>query len=622
MNHRASGKWSRRVGTGGLCLLLAGGLAGCDDFIVTEPRGQLVSENFFQTAEHAIQATNATYNMLRAWPVHVFAWIGMTDIASDDATKGSVPADAAFLLDLENLSFDPGNIAFNDTWTGYYQGIFRANVAIENIPRVTGSDALKARLIGENKFLRAYYYFFLVRAFGGVPLITQELRPGEFVQPRASADEVYAQIMQDLQDAIAVLPERSEYAAADVGRATRGAARAMLAQVQLYRGDYEAAYALATEVINSGQYSLLPNYEQIFTPAGENSSESVFEVQAVALETGGAGSQYSQVQGVRGTPNLGWGFNTPSGNLEAAYEPGDPRLQATIMYPWEQLPDGSGLVVHLNPSMPNNRYNQKAFIPLDTPGGTGNGGSNIRRIRYSDVLLIAAEAAYRTNRIGEAQALLNQVRARARGGRSATLGFSPELMAPSVASDVLGLPAGTSRVFVRYVGPGTAAHIAGLRNFAGVCEPEGCPAGAVPPVRVVHADFIQSVGGTPVTTLESFFNAVDTHAPGSTVSLEVLRLTHPEGGSPSTQTLTVNVPTQQLLPEVTATGQALLDAIWHERRVELAMEQHRWFDIVRQGRAPEVMAAAGKNFIVGTHERYPIPAGEVAIAGLQQNPGY
>lgn len=192
----------------GLCLLLAVGLVGCKDFLDTEPQGQLTTEGFFETADQAVAATNATYSILRQWEVHVFAWIGQTDIASDDATKGSIPGDAGFLGDLDDLIFDPNNLnAFRTTWVGYYQGVYRANVALQGIPAVQMDEQLKARLIGENKFLRAYFYFYLVRAYGGVPLITEPLRPGEFTQPRATATEVYDLIEQDLLDAIEVLPE-------------------------------------------------------------------------------------------------------------------------------------------------------------------------------------------------------------------------------------------------------------------------------------------------------------------------------------------------------------------------------------------------------------------------------
>src|SRR5438477_13058334 len=196
------------------CRLAVLGLAAGCDFLPTEPKGVLTTENFFKTSDQAVAATNATYNMLREWQVYVFSWIGLTDIVSDDATKGSTPGDASFLGDLDNLTFDPGNLAFGDPWAGYYKGVYRANVAIQHIPDVPMDATLKARLIGENKFLRAYYYFFLVRAFGGVPLLTQPLTPDQFIQPRATADQVYALSEQDLQAASAALPAEVQYAAA------------------------------------------------------------------------------------------------------------------------------------------------------------------------------------------------------------------------------------------------------------------------------------------------------------------------------------------------------------------------------------------------------------------------
>lgn len=615
----------RRRAAGLLCLAAGLGLTGCDDFLTTQPRSQLTTGQFFSTSSHAVEATNATYSHLRAWAVHVFPYITMGDIASDDANKGSTPADGANQAVFDNLGWDAGNGIFTETWEAYYRGIYRANLAITNIPGITMDETLRSRLIAENKFMRAYFYFLLVRAYGGVPLITAPLSPDQYAQTRASREAVYELIKQDLRDAIAVLPEANGYPLSELGRATRGAARALLARVHLYEGDYQGAYTRAVEVISSGQYSLYPNYANLFTRAGENSSESVFEVQAVALQQGGAGSQYSQVQGVRGFPNLGWGFNSPSESLQAAFEPGDPRLQATILFAWEQLPHGPAQVVYHNPTTPTNQYNQKSFQALENPGGQNNGGENIRIIRYADVLLIAAEAAYRTNRISEAQGYLNQVRARARGGSPVTLGFSPEQMFEPIAASVLGQAPGTSRVFVRYVNPQSPAHGAGLRDFASACGGPNntCPAASqVPPVRVINADIIQAVNGTPVTTLTSFHNAVAGLAPGSQATLSVLRATQPTTGTTNTQSLTISVPVQALLPNVTAGGQALLDAIWHERRVELGMEQQRWFDIVRQGRAAEVMAAYGRTFRVGVHELFPIPLAEVQIAGLQQNPGY
>jgi hypothetical protein len=472
-------------------------LASCsEDFLDKKPLGLLTSENFFRTEEHAVQATNAVYNLLRSWEVHVFSYIGLTDIVSDDADKGSTPSDGAFLLEIENFTFDESNLAFSTVWRGYYRGIYRANLCIENIPGIEMNEQLKQRLLGENKFLRAYFYFNLARWFGGVPLFTRPLDPTEYRQERSSVEEVYAQIVKDLTEAAAVLPQR--YTGPNIGRITSGAAKGLLAKVYLTLGDYVNAERLAVEVINSGVHGLFPDYGRLFLPEGENSSESVFEVQAEAFEIGGGGTQYNEVQGVRGTPNLGWGFNRPSDNLVAAYEPGDPRRDATILFVGEVLPDGSG-IVQKNPEMVNERYNQKAWIPRP-PQGNHNGSGNIRILRYADILLIAAEALNENGKPQEALNFLNQIRARARGNRPATI---------------------------------------------------------LPPVTVTDRD--------------------------------QLRL-----------------------------------RIWQERRVELAMEQHRWFDLLRQRRAGEVMRKLGKNFVDGKHELFPIPITEIDLSGglIRQNQGY
>jgi len=476
-----------------LLLFLITGACG-DEFLEKKPLVTPTTETFFETEEHAIQATNAVYNLLRSWEVHVFSYIAITDIISDDADKGSEPNDATFLLEIDNFNFDSRNVAFSTVWRGYYRGIYRANLAIQNIPDIEMDETLKARLIGENKFLRAYFYFNLVRWFGGVPLILEPLQPGEYEQPRDPAQAIYDQIIQDLEGAAAALP--ASYGGSNIGRVSSGSAKGMLARVYLTLQDYPNAEQYALEVINSGEYELFPDYDLLFQEAGENSSESVFEVQNEAFEVGDGGSQYNQVQGVRGTPNLGWGFNRPSDDLVASYERGDPRRDATILYVGEVLPDGSAIVQD-NPNMINERYNQKAWVP-DHPGGLGNGPGNIRILRYADVLLMAAEALNENGKSAQALPYLNRVRARARGDRS-------------------------------------------------------------------------------------------------------------------------------VLPDITSAEQnELREIIWRERRSELAMEQHRWFDLLRQDRAAEVMKAVGKDFIEGKHELMPVPATEIDLSGglIQQNPGY
>ncbi len=479
-----------------LALIMMLLLTACsEDFLEKKPLGQLSSDTFFTTEEHAILSTNTVYSMLRNWEVHVFSYIGITDIVSDDADKGSTPNDANFLTEIDNFTFDPGNTAFGGVWSGFYRGIYRANLNINRIPEIDMNQALKERLIGENKFLRAYFYFKLVRWFGDVPLITVPLNPDEYKQARTPAAQVYALIEQDLLDAAASLP--TSYPPDDVGRITQGAAQGLLSKVYLTQGNFAGAEQYAMAVINSGNYALFPNYSELFQPQGENSSESLFEVQAAAFEIGGGGTQYNEVQGVRGVPNLGWGFNRPSDDLVKAYESGDPRRDATIFYPGEVLPDGSD-IIRDNPNIENERFNQKAWVP-DHPGGNGNGPGNIRILRYADVLLIAAEALNENGKAQEALTYLNMVRARARGNN------------------------------------------------------------------------------------------------------------------------------QNLLPDVTTTNQAALrQRIWQERRVELAMEQQRWFDLQRQGRVGEVMRNVGKNFVDGKHELFPIPQTEIDLSGglMIQNPNY
>lgn len=468
-----------------------------DDILDKKKPAELSSDTFFQTEDHAVWATNAIYNQLRDWDVHVFGFIGLTDMISDDSDKGSLPNDANFLNDVDNLTFDASNIAFLGVWTGYYRLIYRANLVIENVPKIQMDGDLQERLIHEARFLRGYAYFKLVRWFGDIPLIDHPLSPDEYTQERVASDEIYDFIIADLVAAAENLPEKSQYSSSDLGRVTAGAAKGLLAKVYLTLGDFPMAEQYAVAVIDSEEFELYPNYAELFREFAENSSESLFEVQAAAYEEGGGSTQYNQVQGVRGTPNLGWGFNRPSDNLVTSYEPGDPRREATILYVGEVLPDGS-TVVQDNEALFNERYNQKAWVGSH-PGFQENGPGNIRILRYADVLLMAAEALNENDKPEEALIYLNMVRERARGGN----------------------------------------------NF--------------------------------------------------------------------------------ILPNVTETNKdALRQRIWRERRSELAMEQHRWFDLLRQQRAAEVMQGVDKEFVVGKHELLPIPQSEIDLSGgvLTQNPGY
>jgi len=472
-----------------------------DDFLDRKPKGQLTYDTFFQTSDHAVWATNAIYQQYRVWEMCAFPWIGLTDIISDDADKGSTPTDALYMQELDDFTFNATNTAVSGAWLGHYQAIFRANLAIDNIPGIDMDPALRDRLLGEAKFLRAYAYLRLVQWFGDLPLVEHILTDDQYYnQARVPKEQVYDFIESDLLFAINVLPEKSQYASADLGRVTKGAARGMLAKLYMVKHDFARAAEQCEAIITSGEYTLMTRYGDNFLPTGENGSESVFEITAVAQPAsvvGPGATPYNMVQGVRGVPNLGWGFNRPSDDLIAEYEPGDPRRQATIIFVGEVLPDGS-TIVQDNPEIVNERFNQKAWVPAHA-GLQDNGPGNIRIIRYSDILLLAAEAYNEINNTTKALDYLNMVRARARGSN----GF--------------------------------------------------------------------------------------------------------------------------ILKDVTTTDQTeLREKIYHERRVELGMEQQRWFDLARWGRIADKMAPLRPNFVAPKNLLLPLPQSEIDLTNkiLSQNTGY
>ncbi|MEX0720749.1 MAG: RagB/SusD family nutrient uptake outer membrane protein [Balneolaceae bacterium] len=609
-----------------------GTFASCEDQLLNKsPRGERNEATFFDNEEDAIHATNATYSQLVKFDrspqpfwssVNHIWYLGLTDIASDDANEGTEPTDGPDVRLIDNVDYRAGEGPFAGMWEWHYRIIFRANNAIQNIPNIDMENVeLQERLIAENKFIRAHAYFFLVNAWGGVPLITKPLEPGEFEQPKVSAEEVFALIEQDLRDGIEALPVVSDYPASEVGRASKGAAQGYLAKVLLFQEKYGEAQERAEDVINSGDYGLLSDYDQIFTTEGENSSESLFEIQAAAYADMSGGTTFSNPQGVRGQPNLGWGFNSPERDLLNDYEPGDQRMQSTVLFVHENLPRGPEDVVRDNPNMIDERYNQKSFIPKENAGSIPNmnGGNNIRILRYSDVLLIAAEAAYRNNDAGAAQGWLNDVRERARNGHEATIGIIPESLAGLIA-DTLGIPEMEGQPFIRWVNPGGVGEDAGLEFF------EWELVDGNRKILVNNIDIIEAVDGVALSSLEEFNEEMRSKSAGESITVDVLRVTEEFDGDnkqTDTEELQINITTEALLPDITASGQQLLDAIWHERRMELALEQLRMWDIRRQGRAGELLRAQGKNFEDGVNEVYPIPRNETQLnPALQQNNGY
>jgi starch-binding outer membrane protein, SusD/RagB family len=391
-------------------------IIGCDDDLNVEPNDRISEEDFLNNPDNAVQLVNGVYGKLLDFDMYSFPWIGMTSITSDDADKGSTPGDnGADKQKMDNLTFDASDPSFNEVWKGRYAGIYRANNALFYLDQLTIDEGLKSRLAGEVKFLRSFWYFDLVRCFGGVPLVVEKIdlndeqAINEIVFTKKSEVEVYAQIEADLLDAIEHLPLKSQYGPNDLGRATKGAAQALLAKVYLYQEKWSEAYNMAGMVMSSGEYGLMEDYAQVWREAGENLEESVFEVQATL--TLGV-QQYSDVQGPRGTPDLGWGFNTPSLSLANSYEEGDVRREATIIFVPGVLWDGLVAPTTWN----NPRYNYKSYhsrIAESWDGNKDDMAKNLRLLKYSDVMLIRAEAAFHNGMASEAEDIINELRQRA-----------------------------------------------------------------------------------------------------------------------------------------------------------------------------------------------------------------
>jgi hypothetical protein len=329
---------------------------------------------------------------------------------------------------MDGFPVTPTNGLINDLWNGYYASISKCNTVLQQVglDSIGTAQSVKTLAQAEARFIRAYDYFMLVRLWANVPLVdTLASNISQTNVPQSTPDQIYAFIEQDLQFAAANLPV--SWPAKYIGRVTTGSANGMLAKVYLYEKKWTLAMATANLVITSSVYNLNTAYNVIFTEAGENSSEAVFEIQAYAdasnQENLAYGCGYANRQGVRGAGNfnLGWGFNVPAPGLVAAYETGDPRADATLLYCPSTTPTMYGEVF---PVEPNPIYNMKEYTNPAIRAQVGDmfgWWMDIRVQRYADVVLIYAEAANETGDATDALEKLEMVRARARNGNSAIL---------------------------------------------------------------------------------------------------------------------------------------------------------------------------------------------------------
>ena len=495
-----------------LVFFLSAGLWSCKkEFLELEPRGTELETSFYQTEEELFQALVATYDVLQwsgtnGWTMK----LGLLNAASDDCyAGGSDASDQPSWVAYDNFNLDPFLGPQSGFWNKNYAGIYRANLLLEKIEEVPNiSEAFKARAIAEAKFLRAYFYFDLVRFFENVPLITNVLSADEiYTQTQVTPSEVYAQIEQDLNDARNTFELPSTVPPDELGRVTQGAVNALLGKVILYQNDearMTEAAQLFEEVIASNVYGLETDYADIFRRDNEFGIESVFEIQHSGNQRGGwesfsnatEGNYDVQFFGMRDYVGPlyanGWSFCPVTEKLVETMQ-GDPRYEHTIIDGNALKQQGATYTVGYQ----NTDYFIKKYAGLQEDRATDgepalNWGYNVREIRYADVLLMAAEAYARAGgNDGKARSYINQVRSR--------------------------------------------------------------------------------VG---------------------------------------------------LQPYLSTTGAALLDAIYNERQLELATEGHRFFDLVRTGRAVQELGDQG--FMANKSELLPIPQNEIdATAGLlKQNQGY
>jgi len=494
----------------GLSFLFA--FTACKKFVAYNPH-----QDFAVTAQDYLQS-ESDYRTLEVSVYTPMQWLNQVvpigDIASDNAVSGGESAsDVLSLQQIDDYTVTPVNSTLADIWQSAYEGINRANYMTQykaaNLEGKPIDFAGKDALYAEVYFLRAYYYFTLVKMFGDVPFFADKrlsLSDSRTFK-RTSKAIIYKQIELDLTNAIVALPIVQQ----QKGRITKYAAEALLGKVFLYENKFDAAATILQDVINSNLYILVPNFASIFLLGGENGNESVFEVQysnnspyynwgGVTRGQGNYAVQQCGVRALNGSDGMpyapGWSTNLPTQNLAQAYQAGDQRMAVTMLdiAAYKANNPTFNITYQDAPYKNTGLYNQK-YLPKkgETSGQVElNYDNNQRIIRYADVLLMAAEAYEKATAQDEtkAQLYLNMVRARAFGDN---------------------------------------AH------------------------------------------------------------------------------------------NIVTTGADLYNSILNERRLELAMEGDRFFDLVRTGKAASVL---GASFKVGKNELFPIPQSEIDISGLTQNTGY
>jgi starch-binding outer membrane protein, SusD/RagB family len=424
----------------------------CSDFLAEDPKSIISEDQFYKTPTDALNAVNATYffyngggaNGSSQSPYNSLLQIGM-----EFATDEQYPGPGAVNADVRSLAVhnhSSTNRTFYENWQQHYAGIKRANVALEKIPIIDfgTNTALQDRYIGEAKFNRAFIYFNLVRLWGDVPLITANqnfVKAEDYYVAKSPATEVYDQIEKDLTEAAAVLP--ASYTGGDIGRATAGAAKALLAKVYLTKASlplqitshYQDAITTAEEVLSAADggtgtygYNLRTNYTHVFLPAFKNNEEHIFSAQYLTNFQGQGRNDFPRTLprfpssfGVVGTYSDQVNFykkgDDNSFNVYKLYKVSDKRRKVSFATKFVNPKNGAKFGTPLaNPAVPedsvpyfNKTYDPSAFVAVPAEAST-----NVTLLRYAELLLIHAEAENEVNGpTDKAYKSINRVRSRA-----------------------------------------------------------------------------------------------------------------------------------------------------------------------------------------------------------------
>jgi starch-binding outer membrane protein, SusD/RagB family len=397
------------------------------------------TESYFKTAAELQNGVNAIYSSLRSGQLIGREWFFLHDMRGGECASGGAQLEAPRAELLSQPSPAPSNSVMTSVWTGSYQMINRANLVISKAPTITDNTSLRDRLVGEARFLRAWAYFELVSQWGDVPLYTEPPAKSTDFKGKSASSDIYQLIIEDLTAASLILPE--SYGSGDFGRATRGAANALLGRVLMQNGDYAAAKTVLLEVY--GKYSLVSNFLWNFdgdakddngttiTTGHEFNEESIFEVPFVDkgdnnFNWGYTGEGPTSPQSTVRNQEYGitWGNVIPSDRVLNEFEADDPRYKFTIFEEGDEIltqsPAGPkpltasdmNIATSTRNGVTIKRFFRKYNIYDWVNSGFHPGGLNQRVIRYADVLLMLAECEAEVGTPAEAANYINEVRSR------------------------------------------------------------------------------------------------------------------------------------------------------------------------------------------------------------------